>query len=130
MLLLLLAQVISLSATNHAVDAPMKVPTSAPTFSDEFNGTAINQTKWRYDTSRNRQGWHNNEKQYYAGAGLNNARIERGALVLKARKQKLSLAHFPDWGGQAYTSAKLVSRKPFGYGFYEVRTKLPCGRGL
>lgn len=129
-LLLLLAQAATLGATSHSVDAPLRAPTSTPSFADEFSGKAIDRTKWRHDTSRNRQGWHNNEKQYYAGAGLNNARIESGALVIEARKQKRSRTRFPDWGGQTYTSAKLISRKPHGYGFYEVRAKLPCGRGL
>lgn len=130
MIFFLLAQVTSLGATNYTVDAPIKVPLSAPTFSDEFTGKVVDEANWRFDTSRNLRGWHNNEKQYYADARLNNARIERGALVLEARRQKLSRARYADWGGQAYTSAKLVSRKRFGYGFYEVRAKLPCGRGI
>lgn len=130
MILFLLAQAAGLGATNYTVDAPMTVPKTAPAFADEFGGKAIDRTKWRFDTSRNFAGWYNNEKQYYADARLNNARVENGALVLEARRQKLSRKRYLDWGGQAYTSAKLVSRKPFGYGFYEIRAKLPCGRGI
>jgi licheninase len=107
----------------------MIVPISAPAFTDEFNGAAVDQTKWRFDTARNRVGWHNNEKQYYADARLSNARVRNGALVIEARRQRLSRKLYSDWGGQAYTSARLVSRPALGFGFYEVRAKLPCGRG-
>ena len=95
-LLLIVAQTTSLGATNYTIDVPMKVPTAAPAFADEFDGKVIDRTKWRFDTSRNAVGWHNNEKQYYAGRRLNNARIENGALVLEARKQKLPRAQFQD----------------------------------
>lgn len=126
-LLLFVAQVASLGATNFTVDAPLTVPSAAPTFADEFE--TIDRSKWRFDTSRNAEGWHNNEKQYYSEARAENSRIENGALVIEARRETLTKARFKDWGGQAYTSAKLVTRAPLGYGFYEIRAKLPCERG-
>lgn len=129
-LLLLLAQAMGLGATNYTVDAPMTVPVTAPAFADEFDGKAIDRKKWRFDTSRNAVGWHNNERQYYADGRADNARIENGALVIEARRQTVSRQRFSDAGGQNYTSARLVSRKPHGYGFYEIRAKLPCGRGI
>jgi licheninase len=129
-LFLLIAQVTRLGATNYAVDAPMSAPATAPTFSDEFEGRAINRSKWRFDTSRNTIGWFNNERQYYSDGRPQNARVEQGALVIEARRETLSKARFSDWGGQSYTSAKLVSRNSYGYGFYEIRAKLPCGRGI
>ena len=127
--LFFLLQTLTLGANNHAVDAPMTAPKAAPSFADEFNGRSIDGAKWRFDTSRNALGWYNNELQYYAAARRENARIEHGALVIEARRETLSKARFADWGGQAYTSARLVSRKSHGYGFYEVRARLPCGRG-
>ena len=129
-LLLLIAQTASLGATNHKVDLPMRAPVAAPSFADEFEGPKVDRAKWRFDTSRNAQGWYNNEKQYYADGRPENTRIERGALVIEARREALSKRRFADWGGQAYSSAKLVTRRPLGYGFYEVRAKLPCGRGI
>jgi licheninase len=129
MLAFLLAQAATLGATNYAVDAPLAAPTTRPTFADEFDGPAIDPAKWRFDTSRNAEGWYNNEKQYYADARRDNARVADGALVIEARRETLSKATAPDWGGQAYTSAKLVTRQRYGYGFYEVRAKLPCARG-
>lgn len=129
LLLLALLQTGTLGATNYGIDAPMTAPTGAPAFDDEFDGKTVDRTKWRFDTSRNALGWYNNERQYYADDRTENARIEHGALVIEARRETLSKALYGDWGGQAYTSAKLVSREPLGYGFYEVRAILPCGRG-
>ena len=128
-LLIIAAQAATLGATNYSVSAPMRVPKGKPNFADEFDGTAIDQTKWRFDVSRNVQGWPNHERQYYATDRPENARLEDGVLVIEARRELLDKARFADWGGQAYTSAKLVSRIPRGYGFYEIRAKLPCGRG-
>ncbi|MEP9403166.1 glycoside hydrolase family 16 protein [Sphingomonas sp. VNH70] len=118
----------SLGANNYHVDVAMAPPSAAPAFADEFDGPTIDTARWRYDTSRNRIGWANNEKQYYAADRPENARIEQGVLVLEARRE--ALRDRPDWGGQAYSSAKLVTRQALGYGFYEVRAQLPCGRGI
>jgi beta-glucanase (GH16 family) len=128
-LLLLAAQAATLGATNYSASAPMVAPKGKPSFADEFDGKAVDKTKWRFDVSRNTEGWYNNERQYYAKDRVENTRIEDGALVIEARPETLDRSKFADWGGQAYTSAKLVSREPRGYGFYEVRAKLPCGRG-
>ena len=57
-------------------------------------------------------------------------RIKDGALVIEAHRERLSKSQFTDWGGQNYTSGKLVTRGDYGYGFYEVRARLPCGRGM
>lgn len=117
----------SLGATNYAADEPMATPAGSPSFSDEF-ATRIDPGRWRWDTERNKAGWYNNELQYYAGSERSNARVEDGALVLEARREAAKDA--PDWGGQAYSSAKLATRQSLGYGFYEVRARLPCGRGM
>jgi beta-glucanase (GH16 family) len=99
-------------------------------WSDEFDVDGLpNPAKWDYDTDRNSAGWYNNEKQYYARDRLENAQVSGGKLIITARKEQLKSA--PDWGGQAYTSARLVTRgkASWTYGFIEVRAKLPCGRG-
>ena len=125
-LVILLAQSVSLAATNYSVDVSMTAPVARPAFADEFSGT-IDLSRWQFDVGRNLAGWPNNEKQYYAANRRKNARIEQGVLVIEARRE--ALRSRADWGGQAYSSAKLVSREALGYGFYEVRAKLPCGRG-
>ena len=127
-LLLAILQTVSLGAANVAIDALMTVPTTVPTFADGFSQRSINWAAWRFDTHLNAVGWPNHERQYYSAAA-GNARIENGALVIEARHETLSKARAADWGGQHYTSAKLISRRAFGYGFYEIRAKLPCGRG-
>ena len=125
--LLLLMPVEALAATNFGVDAPMRAPAARPTWADEFAGSRIDLRNWRFDTARNRAGWFNHEKQYYAAHRRENARMKDGALVIEARREVLS--DRPDWGGQKYSSAKLVSRRARGYGFYEIRAMLPCARG-
>jgi licheninase len=97
-------------------------------WSDEFNGRGLNLAKWRYDTAYNKQGWINNEKQYYSAGRPQNVRLRDGHLIIEARAEALSKLR--DWGGQHYSSGKIVSKgKGWTYGFYEVRAKLPCARG-
>lgn len=124
---LAIAQAVTLAATNYSVDVPMAIPAAKPDWSEEFDGQRIDMKSWRFDTTRNKLGWYNNERQYYAADRTRNARIENGALVIEARREALKAKR--DWGGQEYSSAKLVSRTARGYGFYEVRAKLPCARG-
>jgi len=125
--ILMTAQAATLAATNYTVDVPMRAPSAAPSWADEFDGARVDPARWRFDTAFNKPGWFNHELQYYADARPENTRIEHGALVIEARHETMPKAQ--DWGGQAYTSAKLVSQKAYGYGFYEVRAKLPCARG-
>ena len=99
-------------------------------WSDEFTTDGLpDATKWDYDTERNAFGWFNNELQYYARSRAENARVEGGRLLITARKEELRTA--ADYGGQRYTSARLVTRgkASWTYGFIEVRAKLPCGQG-
>jgi len=101
-------------------------------WSDEFEVEgAPDAGKWRYQTSRNRKGWYNGELQYYSANRPENARIENGRLVIAARHEPLSQGRPEDWGGQRYTSARLISRDgaAWRHGFFEVRAKLPCIRG-
>lgn len=86
-------------------------------------------TKWAYDTHANAGGWYNNELQYYAADRPENARVEDGKLIIEARRERLESA--ADFGGQDYTSARLVTegRASWTYGFFEVRAKIPCGKG-
>jgi beta-glucanase (GH16 family) len=122
-----------------AVLAPAPAPAPAPSdvpaghvlvWSDEFNGNGLpDASHWDDDTDRNRDGWFNNERQYYSRARAENAVVGNGRLRITARLEELRSA--ADWGGQRYTSARLVTRgkAEWTYGFFEVRAKLPCGRG-
>ncbi len=99
-------------------------------WSDDFDVDGLPDTrKWQHDTVRNQEGWHNHELQYYAGPRAENAVVRGGRLIITARKESMSAA--PDWGGQRYTSARLMTkdRAEWTYGYFEVRAKLPCGKG-
>ena len=87
--------------------------------------------KWSYDIERNSAGWYNNELQYYGNARPENSNVEGGMLVITARREDLSTLGLPDWSGQRYSSARLITRDKasWTYGFIEVRAKLPCGVG-
>ncbi len=101
-------------------------------WSDEFDVAGLpDSTKWSYDIERNAAGWYNNELQYYGNARLENSRVENGLLAITARREDLSTAGLPDWSGQRYSSARLITRDKatWRYGFIEVRAKLPCGLG-
>jgi beta-glucanase (GH16 family) len=99
-------------------------------WSDEFNVDGLpDPTRWSYDTARNQFGWFNNERQYYASARPENSVVANGALRITARLESLSTA--ADWGGQRYTSARLLTRGKASWtgGFFQIRAKLPCGGG-
>jgi beta-glucanase (GH16 family) len=100
-------------------------------WADEFDRPGLpDPKKWAYDTSRNKEGWYNEELQYYAAGRPENVRVENGRLILTARKERL--ADRPDFGGQNYASGKLVTKGlgDWKYGYIEVRAKLACGRGI
>ena len=91
-------------------------------WSDEFNYTGLpDASKWGYDVGGH--GWGNKELQNYTERRKENARVENGVLIVEARRD----------GGetQPYTSARLVSKGKgdWTYGRFEIRAKLPSGRG-
>ncbi len=90
-------------------------------WSDEFEYTGSpDSTKWGYDIGGN--GWGNNELQYYTSELLN-ARVENGKMIIEARRHQGSQPE--------YSSARVVSRTKgdWTYGKFEIRAKLPSGRG-
>jgi beta-glucanase (GH16 family) len=91
-------------------------------WSDEFDYSGLPDPKrWGYDVGGH--GWGNKELQYYTERRKENARVENGHLIIEARREF--------WAGQEYTSARLVSKGKgdWTYGRFEVRAKLPSGRG-
>jgi beta-glucosidase len=99
-------------------------------WADEFDADGLpDPGRWSYDTMSNRSGWANEERQYYAAARRENSRVEKGVLIIEARHERTRA--FEDSGGQHYTSARLVTNghASWTYGFFEIRAKLPCGRG-
>ncbi len=93
-------------------------------WSDEFEGSAIDSSKWGYDTGRgNPAGWGNSELEYYTDRP-ENARVENGKLIITALKENFL--------GQQYTSARMKTRDKgdWTYGRFEIRAKLPTGQGI
>ena len=91
-------------------------------WSDEFSVNGLpDAQKWGYQTGGS--GWGNDEKQYYYADRVENARVENGMLIIEARRDNFE--------GHTYTSARMVSRGKgdWTYGRFEIRAKLPAGRG-
>lgn len=94
---------------------------SVPSWSDEFDEAGLpDPKKWDYDMGGS--GWGNNELQYYTN-DLKNAQVVGGVLKITAIKEKKE--------GKEFTSSRLVSRGKgdFLYGRFEIKAKLPTGRG-
>jgi beta-glucanase (GH16 family) len=88
-------------------------------WSDEFNGTSLDQTVWGHETGYCR----NQELQYYT-INPQNVFMQNGNLVIQTLIESM--------GGYAYTSASLLTRgkKSWTYGRFEIRAKLPYGAGI
>lgn len=87
-------------------------------WSDEFNGTGVDQSKWNIDVGNPNV---NNEKESYQAANLTES---GGNLVITARQQNVG-------DGQPYTSGKMNTSGKFSiqYGRIEARIQLPMVTG-
>jgi beta-glucanase (GH16 family) len=88
-------------------------------WSDEFDGTTLNLSKWSYQVGGN--GWGNNELQNYTDR---NAEVSNGTLKIIAKAESFQTNN--------YTSARIRSlgKGDFKYGRMEARMKMPVGKGL
>ena len=94
---------------------------------DEFSVDGLpDSAKWSYETGYVRNG----ELQLYKKEQLKNARVESGYLVIEAHKEEGKPGLFEN--KTAYSSASLTTGhlKGWTYGRFEVRAKLPQGRGV
>jgi beta-glucanase (GH16 family) len=118
--------------TTHAAAAPIAAPPGWKlVWSDEFDGTAIDKTKWDYDHGNHlvtgpnqwQPGWGNNELEFYTSRP-ENVSVHDGMLHLRAIKEP--------YKGCQYTSGRLKTHKLFSkeYGRFEFRAKLPTGKGV
>lgn len=87
-------------------------------FRDEFSEKRLSPAKWNVLI---REQSKHNELQYYVP---DEAYIENGSLRLRSRVR--------DFGSQHYTSGRVDTRGKFApvYGRFEIRAKLPGGKGL
>ena len=108
-----------------------------PVWSDEFNYEGLpDPNKWGYEEGFVR----NKEQQYYTRARKENARVEKGMLIIEGRKERFINPKFnpeqtKDWKKRReyaeYTSASLITlnKASWKYGRVEVRAKLK-GQGV
>lgn len=109
-------------------------------WSDEFEGTAIDRSKWDFDLDCWAGG--NDERQCYTDRERN-AAIEDGRLVITALREEMTGSAWPfhmratrrdpsEQKTQPFTSARLVTRghAAWRYAKIEVRARLPQGQGV
>src|SRR4051794_9446486 len=107
----------------HA-ETPTTMPSQwTPVWQDEFDGNAIDRTKWTFEIGNGRNGWGNNELEYYTDRP-DNAYVKDGMLHIRAAREALN--------SFGYTSARMLTRGLFSktYGRFEFRAKLPVGKGF
>ena len=106
-------------------------------WSEEFNetaGTVPNPENWTYEigdvTPDGKNGWGNDELQYYTDDPANAATDGQGNMVLTVREDDGSRECY--YGPCEYTSARLISwrKAEFAYGRIESRIKVPQGSGI
>lgn len=89
---------------------------------DDFDGDGLNTDDWNYEIHE--PGWVNNELQEYVVSD-ENVYIENGKLVIKPVKETKD-------GKVSYTSGRINTqgKHDFTYGLFEVRAKVPSGKGF
>lgn len=88
-------------------------------WADEFDGEALDTTKWNYEI--NGDGGGNQELQYYTGQ---NAIVSDGTLKIIAKQEQ--------YLNRMYTSSRITTKYKgvFKYGLFQARMKLPKVGGL
>jgi beta-glucanase (GH16 family) len=101
--------------------SPTSYPGMTLVWEEEFEGGALNEQDWTFETGNGDNGWGNNELQYYR---RENTRLIEGNLVITAKRE--------DFGGSPYTSSRIITRgkQSFQYGRIDIRAALPEGQGM
>lgn len=96
-------------------------------WSDEFADDSLDTSKWSYQygtgSSEGLSGWGNNELQYYTDRP-ENIYVADGKLHIVAQQER--------YANRNYTSARIrsINQGDWTYGRFEIRARLPEGRGL
>ena len=90
-------------------------------WSDDFNGNSLNRDDWNVETHE--PGWVNAELQEYVDSD-ENISVKDGKLYIKPVKKTVD-------GKDVYTSGRINTqgKHDFKYGLFEVRAKVPAGKG-
>ena len=95
-------------------------------WSDEFDDTpnGLPSNEWRFETGNH--GWGNNELQNYINRVLGTdtvAKIQNGKLIIIAHKLEVP------YQGSDIISARMNTIQSWKYGYFEMRARLPGGKG-
>lgn len=116
-------------------------------FEDNFDGNTLDLSKWSLPYQGvGRDFNHTKEKEWYANTGntpsipmYNNIQVSNGTLKLIAKRETVTGTYVTDWSTSPpttktetfdYTSAEIHSKYKFSYGMYEIRCKIPSGKGF
>jgi beta-glucanase (GH16 family) len=80
-------------------------------FVDDFNGTALDTSKWMYRT----------DSKALSTQLARNVRLDGGSLVIDLKKETAS--------DKSYTGGGVISRQRFGFGYFEARVKMHGAAG-
>jgi beta-glucanase (GH16 family) len=110
--------------TPAAPPAPTPAPGAAPvtpygdvvqnytlSWSDEFDGTTLDTTKWDYRI----------DSKMWSTQQAANVSVADGKLNIDLKHEKV--------GKKSYTGGGVISKQAFQYGYYEARYKVPPGSG-
>ncbi|MEK4061583.1 MULTISPECIES: family 16 glycosylhydrolase [Paenibacillus] len=103
---------------------------------DEFSGTALDTSKWNYETGyyisddANSWGWGNAEMQHYTNS-TQNVFVTGGQLNIRALNDHRSFPQDPNRYAE-YSSGKINTKAHMSleYGRVDIRAKLPTGDGI
>lgn len=113
-------------AIHHAASAAEPdAPKGNLVWSDEFDGPTLDYSKWECEV--NAFGGGNEELQLYTDR-KENVRVEKGSLIIEARKEAANIS-----GTQRNYSSGRIRTKHRGdwkYGRIDVKAKLPEGQGI
>lgn len=92
-------------------------------WSDEFNGSEVDKSKWSFEIGNGSGGWGNNELQYYTDR-KENVRVDNGSLKITALNDR--------YLNYNYSSTRMISKDKyeFHYGYVEARLALPSMAGI
>ncbi len=102
-------------------DSPTEYAGMTMTWSDEFNGTELNESDWTFEYGNGEWGWGNNELEYYR---KENTFMLDGNMVIQARDE--------NFAGLNYTSSRIITKNKveFTFGRVDIRAILPEGQGV
>lgn len=123
----------SAALSSVASSSSSEAPQWELVWSDEFNGTEIDTSKWGFE--KNCWGGGNNEQQCYTDRPVNSY-VADGVLTIVAQRETFTGPNTPEGDGPGtatlpYTSARLRTKniQEWTFGRFEIRAKLPAGQG-